>query len=182
MKKIAVSIIAVIVLSGFTFAQKNRNKPVVFKWYTFQEALQLNKKNPKKVFVDIYTDWCGWCKKMDAGPFADSVIRSYMAQHYYPVKLNAECNDTIAFNGNIYVNPNPSSARSSHQLAAALLQGRMSYPSFVILSEKFEILNTVVGFKSAKDLEPILHYFGENAYEKLPYNKFFETFTGSVAP
>ncbi|HOV10427.1 MAG TPA: DUF255 domain-containing protein [Bacteroidales bacterium] len=182
MKKIAVSIIAILVLSGFTFAQKNKNKPVVFKWYTFQEALKLNKKNPKKIFVDIYTDWCGWCKKMDAGPFADSIIKAYMAQNYYPVKLNAESKDTIEFNGNTYVNPNPSSARSSHQLAAALLQGRLSYPSFVILNEKFEILNTIVGFKSANELEPILHYFGENAFEKLTYAKYLETFTGSITP
>ncbi|HNW89749.1 MAG TPA: DUF255 domain-containing protein [Bacteroidales bacterium] len=180
MKKISLTFLAIIVLMSFTFAQKNKNKPAVFKWYSFEEALELNKKNPKKIFVDVFTEWCGWCKKMDAGTFADSIIRSYMAEHYYPVKLDAERKDAVEFNGSTYINPSPGSPRSSHQLATALLQGRMSYPSFVILNEKFEILNTIVGFKSAKDLEPILHFFGDNAFEKTTYTKFSETFVGKV--
>jgi len=117
---------------------------------------------------------------MDASTFADSIIKSYMAQYYYPVKLNAERKDTVVFNGNTYVNPNPTSTRSSHQLAISLLQGRMTYPSFVILNEKFEILNTIMGYKTAKDLEPILHFFGENAYEKSTYQNYIGTFSGSV--
>ncbi|HOY32792.1 MAG TPA: DUF255 domain-containing protein [Bacteroidales bacterium] len=180
MKKISLTILTVIVLAGFTLAQKSKNKTVVFKWYSFEEALELNKKNPKKIFVDVFTEWCGWCKKMDASTFADSIIRNYMAQHYYPVKLDAERKDTVFFNGSYYVNPSPGAPRSSHQLAVALLQGRMQYPSFVILNEKFEILNTIIGFKSAKDLEPILHFFGDNAFEKTTFAKYAETFVGAV--
>lgn len=180
MKKFSLTFLAVIVIVSFTFAQKNKNKPVTFKWYSFEEAMELSKKSQKKVFIDVFTDWCGWCKKMDASTFADSIIRAYMAEHYYPVKLNAERKDTVFFNGSYYVNPSPATPRSTHQLAAALLQGRMSYPSFVILNEKFEILNTVIGYKSAKDLEPILHFFGENAYGKTTFAKYLETFTGSV--
>lgn len=180
MKKIFLSLLSVMMLVSFTFAQKNKNKPVVFKWYSFEEALELNKKNPKKIFVDVFTDWCGWCKKMDASTFSDSIIKSYMAAHYYPVKLNAERKDTVLFNGSYYVNPSPESSRSTHQLATALLQGRLSYPSFVILNEKFEILNTIIGYKSAKELEPILHFFGDNAHEKTTYAKFLETFTGKI--
>jgi len=180
MKKIAFTSLSILMLVSFTFAQKNKNKSVVFKWYSFEEAVELNKKDPKKIFVDVFTDWCGWCKKMDASTFADSIIKSYMAQYYYPVKLNAERKDTVVFNGNTYVNPNPTSTRSSHQLAISLLQGRMTYPSFVILNEKFEILNTIMGYKTAKDLEPILHFFGENAYEKSTYQNYIGTFSGSV--
>ncbi|MCK9612099.1 MAG: DUF255 domain-containing protein [Bacteroidales bacterium] len=177
MKKILLTSLAILFVISFGFAQKNKTQ--VFKWYTFEEAIKLNKKHPKKLFIDIYTDWCGWCKKMDASTFSDEIIKNYMKEHFYPVKLNAERKDTVVFNGNTYVNPNPNASRSSHQLAAALLQGRMSYPSFVILDEKLEILNTIMGYKSAKDLEPILHFFGEDAHEKLTYQKFIETFSGS---
>lgn len=180
MKKITLTFLAISCLVSFSFSQKNKNATPVFKWYSFEEALELNKKNPKKIFIDVFTDWCGWCKKLDASTFSDSIIKSYMAQHFYPVKLNAERKDDVVFNGNTYINPSPDAQRSSHQLAVALLQGRMSYPSMVILNEKFEILNTIIGYKTAKDLEPILHFFGENAQEKTTYEKFLETFTGSV--
>ncbi len=49
-------------------------KSETIRWISFEEAMKLNKKKPKMVFVDIYTDWCGWCKKMDAETFADPAI------------------------------------------------------------------------------------------------------------
>lgn len=48
------------------------------RWYSIEEAVELNSKSKakdkKKFFIDVYTDWCGWCKKMDANTFTDPVI------------------------------------------------------------------------------------------------------------
>jgi len=52
------------------------------KWLDFEEAVALNSKKPKKIFIDMYTDWCGWCKKMDAATFINPVIVDYMNEHY----------------------------------------------------------------------------------------------------
>ena len=30
------------------------------KWYSIQEAEQLIKQSPRPIFIDTYTDWCGW--------------------------------------------------------------------------------------------------------------------------
>ena len=38
------------------------------EWLTIEQAQEQSKKdgdNAKKYFVDCYTDWCGWCKRMD---------------------------------------------------------------------------------------------------------------------
>ncbi|MDP1621632.1 MAG: DUF255 domain-containing protein [Bacteroidales bacterium] len=103
------------------------------KWYSFEEAYKLNKKKPKKMFVDVFTEWCGWCKKMDAETFANPFIAKYMDEHFYCVKLDAERKDTVEIDGQIFVNPNPASKRSTHKLAVELLRGKMSYPSYVFL-------------------------------------------------
>jgi len=38
-------------------------------WMTFEEAEIKYQEEKRKIFVDVYTDWCGWCKKMDANTF-----------------------------------------------------------------------------------------------------------------
>ena len=56
------------------------------------------------MFIDVYTDWCGWCKRMDASTFKDPTVAAYLNANFYPVKLNAETRDTITFNGKTYTN------------------------------------------------------------------------------
>ncbi len=71
---------------------------------------------------------------MDASTFVDPVIVKMMNENFYAVKLDAEQKDTIWFQDNAFVNPNPEGRKSSHQMAQALLKGKMSYPSFVFLN------------------------------------------------
>ncbi|MDR0419647.1 MAG: DUF255 domain-containing protein, partial [Prevotellaceae bacterium] len=112
------------------------------KWYSFEEAVALSEKKPRKIFIDVYTDWCGWCKVMDRNTFSNPSIAEYMNKNYYSVKLNAEMTDTVRFKGHIFVNPS-SSRRSSHQLAVSLLNGKMSFPSVVFMNEQFQILQVI---------------------------------------
>lgn len=150
------------------------------KWVSFEQAYELNKTKPKKIFIDMYTDWCGWCKRMDATTFTDPVIVEYMNKNFYNVKMNAERKDTVVIDGTLFVNPNPQSSRSSHQLAIELLRGKMSYPSFVFLNEKSQLLTVVAGYQPAKEFEPILHYFGENAYADQQWEEYKSLFKGQA--
>jgi len=171
---------ALIVLPAGAQSQKSQTPPsssAKIKWMDFEEAVALNKKKPKKIFIDMYTDWCGWCKKMDGATFINPVIVEYMNANYYAVKFNAERKDTVVYNGTKFVNPNPTGQRSSHQLAMELLSGRMSYPSFIFLDENLNKITTVPGYRKAPEFESILHFFGENAYLKDPvFSNFDATF------
>jgi thioredoxin-related protein len=155
-----------------------QDKPKI-KWYGIEEAVALNKKKKKKFFIDLYTDWCGWCKKMDATTFTDPVIVEYMNENFYAVKLDAETSDTITINGQEYVNPKPGTRRSSHQLAIALLNGKMSYPSFAFLDEEVKMITVLPGYNPPEKLEPVLHYIAQEAYKKESYQDFFSGFKGS---
>jgi len=152
------------------------------KWISFEEAVELSEKKPKHIFIDVYTDWCGWCKKMDASTFVDPVIVDLMNDHFYAVKFDAEQKDTINFLDTDFVNPNPEGRRSSHQLAQALLKGKMSYPSFVFLNAKKEWLTVLNGFTKSPDMEKVLTYFGENVYEKQSWEDFTASFESKLPP
>ncbi|MEK6616855.1 MAG: DUF255 domain-containing protein [Bacteroidota bacterium] len=149
-------------------------------WRSFQEAVELNKKEKKKIFIDVYTDWCGWCKVMDKNTFTNPVIAKYMNKHFYAVKLNAEMKDTVVFNGTTFVNPNPTTFRSTHQLAASLLNNKLSYPTTVYLDENFSLLTQVPGYLQPTQMEPILKYFGNNAYPNTKWEDYQKTFKGEI--
>jgi thioredoxin-related protein len=160
--------------------EKNEPKGDKIKWYSFEDAYQLNKKKQKKIFIDVYTDWCGWCKKMDSDTFTNPIIIEYMSDHFYCVKLNAERKDTVIIDGVTFTNPNPAGKRSTHQIANELLKGNMSYPSYVFLNEKSQWLTVVPGYQGPKDFESVLHYFGEDAYQKTPWEEYKAAFTGEI--
>ena len=87
----------------------------------------------KKVFIDLYTDWCGWCKRMDATTFTDLTVVDYISKNYYCVKFDAERRDTVTFNNYKFYDVSPTSKRGTNLFAYTLLEGKMSYPSFVML-------------------------------------------------
>ncbi|MCX6268294.1 MAG: DUF255 domain-containing protein [Bacteroidetes bacterium] len=160
--------------------QKAPGKATPVKWYSFEEAYALSKKKPKKMFIDVFTEWCGWCKKMDAETFADPLIAKYMNDHFYCVKFDAERKDTIVIDGQTFVNPNPASKRSTHKLAVELLRGKLSYPSYVFLNEKGQVLTVVSGYQKAKDFEGVLSYFGTDSYLKSTWEEYRATFQGKL--
>jgi len=144
------------------------------KWYSFEEGIKLAKKKHKYILVDIYTDWCGWCKKMDNETFRDPAVVKYLEEHFVAIKLNAEEKAPIAFNGNIYNNPNPARQRSTHQLAVALAGAKLSYPTYVYLDSKGKAITTTQGYTQPEDLMPLLEYIGSNAYK----SKTWKDYTG----
>ncbi|GMN09478.1 thioredoxin fold domain-containing protein [Croceitalea sp. MTPC9] len=144
-------------------------------WLSWDEAYQLSQtdKNPKKIFVDVYTDWCGWCKKMDKDTFQNPEVATYMQANYYMVKLNAEGKKDITYNGKTFKFV-PQGRRGYHEFAAALLQGKMSYPTVVFLDENLGMLSPVPGYQKVEPFMQIARYFGENIYKE----KDWKTYAG----
>jgi thioredoxin-related protein len=165
-------LLSVIFLPGNIKAQEKQENKSVIQWHSFEEAYNLNKKKHKKIFVDVYTDWCGWCKKMDKETFQDPDIAKYMQKNFYCVKLNAERKDTVEIDGVKFTNTNPGSRGGTHKLAIDLLRGKMSYPSYVFIDENNQTLSVVPGYMTAADFAPVLHFFAENAYKDKKWEEY----------
>ena len=144
-------------------------------WLSWDEAYELSQtdENPKKIFVDVYTDWCGWCKKMDKDTFQNPEVAQYMKANFYMVKLDAEGKEDIIYNGKTFKFV-PSGRRGYHEFAAALLQGKMSYPTVVFLDEKLGMLSPVPGYQKVEPFMQIARYFGDNIYKE----KDWKTYSG----
>jgi thioredoxin-related protein len=151
------------------------------KWYTIQEAEKLNGKSQRPIFIDTYTDWCGWCKKMDKDTFTNKVISDILNNKYYPVKFDAEGTESVTVFGQTFINDGK--AGKAHQLAVALLNGQLSYPTVVFFipqkDGKFKA-QPVPGYRAPKDMEVLLSYFADNAYDKQSFEDYQKSFQGKI--
>lgn len=174
MKKILFAIIALSTFglsAAFTFPHPSLEKSKTqetasaekITWYTWEEAIELNKKEPRKLFIDLYTDWCGWCKRMDATTFTDPAVIEHMNKNYYPIKFDAEQKEEVVYNGHTFKYI-PSGRRGVHELAYSLLDGQLSYPSYVYMTEKVERIYVSKGYKPADQLIKELNYFTSEQY------------------
>ncbi len=177
MKKLILSILPIaFLLTAYAFTTISEPKDTItaknVKWMTFEEAIEATTaatkagKKPKKIFMDIYTDWCGWCKKMDAETFERPEIAAYLNANFYPVKFDAEQKEPIEFAGKTFKFI-PNGRRGYHELAAALLGGKMSYPTVIFAhfnKNNFELLQRVPGYLDIPTFDMIMHYLAEEHY------------------
>ncbi|MDX5326488.1 MAG: DUF255 domain-containing protein [Bacteroidota bacterium] len=164
-----ISILSLSLMSFWAIGQER------IHWMTIEEAEQATQKEPRKILIDVYTDWCGWCKKMDQTTFQDPELVQYVNENYYAVKLDAEGRDSIRIKGHTFKYI-PQGRRGYHELAAALLQGKMSYPTLVFLDEELRMIQPLPGFQTVTGLEPILKFFASNGYKDGDWETFQKNF------
>lgn len=140
-------------------------------WMTWEEAVIANKAAPKKMFVDVYTEWCGWCKKMDKTTFTDSAVVARLNADFYPIKLNAEQKESIFWNDKEYKWVEHK-RDGIHQLAFELLEGRLSYPTYILMDSSFARILISPGYMVSEDLIRELRYASENHYKSMSWPEF----------
>lgn len=148
-------------------------------WLTFEEAEAKMKEKPKKVIVDVYTSWCGWCKVMDKKTYTNDSLIRYVNENFYAVKFDAEQKAPVNFKGRKW---EFSAQNRANDLAVQLMQGRMSYPTTIFMDENFENAQPVPGYLELFQMESILKYIGGNAHKAKPYQDWQHDFKPSWKP
>ena len=178
MKKVFYTL-TLVFFSATIFAQ---NK---IDWIHFEDLEAKMKEEPRKVMVDVYTNWCGPCKMMMASTFTDKNVVNYINEHYYAVKFNAEGPNPINFKGKQYSNPsydpNRRGRNGTHELTYAIapVNGRVAYPTIVYMDEDFKIISPVQGFMKPKQIEPILKFVATDAYKNTQWAEYQQSFKGT---
>ncbi len=179
MKNAAIVFFLLLGSVGFSYLKPVNSMPgkddSEIKWLSWENALEKCKMEKRKLLVDVYTDWCGWCKRMDRSTFENAQIANYVNAHYYPIKFNAESKADIEFKGKTYKFVK-NGMRGYHELAAEITRGRLSYPTIVFLDEELEVIQPVPGFKNEMEFEKIITYFGRNEHKKTPWELYQQNY------
>ena len=169
-------LIVILALSGFIGVEKDQTPfEGKVKWLTFEQAVEKSKTEKRKVFIDVYTDWCGWCKVMDKNTFNHDVIARYLNENFYAVKLNGEQKEDIIFRGTTFKFV-AQGRNGYHELAAALLNGKLSYPTVVFLDENFDMLQPLAGYHKPDFFDVVLKYIGGDHYKTVKWPDFQESY------
>ncbi|GAB1855427.1 thioredoxin fold domain-containing protein [Flavobacteriaceae bacterium MHTCC 0001] len=152
-------------------------------WISLEKALELQKKTPKKIMMDVYTVWCGPCKMLDKNTFHNTDVVEYVNKNYYAVKFNGEGNDVVKYKDKTFSNPNYNEARaktrnSSHELTRYLQIN--AYPTVVFFDEKAEVIAPIRGYQQPKQIELYLKMFKQDDHKNIKtqedFNKYYKTF------
>lgn len=160
-------------------APEKKSIEAEINWVTFEDAVAMNTSAPKKILIDLYTDWCGWCKKMDRDTYSRQEIIDYVNNKFHAVKFDGEQKEKVEFNGNTFKFV-PSGRRGYHELAAALTQNQLSYPTTVFMDEDLQIIQPIPGYLDAKTFDTISRYIGEEKYKDTPWAEYQKNYKSSL--
>ena len=132
-----------------------------FAWHSFNEAMAQARNAKKLVLLDVYTDWCGYCKKMDREVYADSAVGAFIGERYVASKMNPEKSGTITYKGESY---------TQREFAQAL--GINGYPATVFFNTDGEIITVVPGYLPARDFGPLLRFIADGHYKTTSWEEF----------
>ncbi len=147
-------------------------------WIEIKDLEAEQKKDPKKVMVDVYTKWCGPCKMMMKNTFHNPEVVEYINKNYHAVKFNAEGPDAFTFKGHEWKNegydPNRRGRNSTHDLTLAIAssQGRIAYPTIVYMDEDLNIIFPVQGYYQPERIMPLLSYVASDSYKEKTYEEY----------
>jgi thioredoxin-related protein len=139
------------------------------QWHSYNEGVNLARAQNKKILIDVYTDWCGWCKKMDSDVYTNERIRSIVESNFIAVKLNAESSKNVTMGTD-----------QLDEAGFARAMGVTGYPTTVFLESGAGPITKISGYMEAKEFATVLQFIGEDHYKNTTFEQY-KASAGSVS-
>lgn len=124
-------------------------------WRGWDTGLKEANASGKPILVDVYTDWCGWCRRMDRDVYSRADVKEYLGKRFVAIKLDAEDDGGARYEG-----------KSFTQRTLAARFRVTGYPTTVFLNSEGEHLANVPGYIPADRFLLLLHYIGDGHLAK----------------
>jgi thioredoxin-related protein len=125
------------------------------QWLGWDAGMEEAQKTGRPVLVDVYTEWCGWCKRMDRDVYANPEVREYLAARFVTVKLDAEAALPAHYQG--------------HDYTSSTLADRFkvtSYPTTIFVRANGDHIINVPGYVPADRFLLVLRYISEGHLDR----------------
>jgi len=133
-------------------------------WVKYDKGLVLAAKENKPILIDFYTNWCGWCKKMDRETFSNDSVAQYLNDRFITVRVNAESNEMLATgNGSL----------SEKDLSRSF--GVRGYPTYWFLKSNGEKINNISGYSPPDRFITVLKYIGDSHYQTKTWQEYLKS-------
>ncbi len=157
------------VLISFCFINVAVAQQESINWMSFEDMQKSYATAPKPIIIDLYTDWCGWCKVMDNNTYKNQKLVKYINEKYYAIKFNAESKNSVNFNGKLY---NYDAKNRINSLALYLTYGRLEFPHTILIEAPYGQPAPFSGYLKPGQMESPLKFFGEKLYGKETFVEF----------
>jgi thioredoxin-related protein len=144
-------------------------------WLSVDQVAGRLQQEKRPVLIDLYTNWCGWCKQMDKNTYSNRQVEQYLRDKFYTVKVDAETHAMINWGGITY---QFSPQYRSNEFALYLTHGRLEFPTTIIIPPGQEP-QAIPGYMGPKDLELLVKYFGEGVYKTQGFDVYQKSFRAS---
>jgi thioredoxin-related protein len=149
---------------SLTLAPSESSSEGRLHWVRFDEGSSTALQQKKKLLVDVYTNWCTWCKKMDKEVYADERVIRSISSNFVVVKLNAESDKKLNYQGS-----------NMSEMDFARSVGVTGYPTTLFFDENLKPITSLPGYVTAETFVDILNYIGQNHYKTTSYQEYLKT-------
>ena len=118
------------------------------EWRDWDEGFEEAQENEKPILLSVYTDWCGWCDRMDNDTYGDKEVAEKVHDEFIPIKFNPEEEKTYQMGEDELTGP---------QLLGALTQGEQTgYPTTLFLNVQERRVFMEAGYKPPEAFDKLL--------------------------
>jgi thioredoxin-related protein len=159
------------------------------EWFKFDEAVKQANTDGKHIMVDVYTDWCGWCKKLDAETYSNPEVRKVLDASYVSSKVKGDSGGPLKVKGQPLVEgertflqfvatedvmtTEKELTRSSFQITG--------YPTIVFLGADGRMITKIPGFQNAEQFKNLLNFIKDDLYQVMSYQDYLKSLDGAQA-